>query len=86
MAGFTPLGGARDFYPGSGLPTVEECDPALGPGVSITRAGTMELSWRGVLQWTETLDGGTWRDLNLPICPFPINPSGAMKFYRARQP
>ena len=79
------IGGTQQWYPGLGMSTVEEYNPT--PSVSLSReGGTLRLSWRGILQSTETLDGETWQDLNLPRCPYPISPAAAWRFYRAREP
>jgi N-acetylneuraminic acid mutarotase len=82
------IGGARDFHPASGLSTVEAYDATLGPGVSITwEAGMMRISWRGILQVIDALDGSSWQDSSPRQCPLVIGPYQAapMQFYRARE-
>jgi len=69
------------------LSTVEEYDPE--PTVSVLRAGgTLQISWNGILESSDTMDGTGWQGLNPPTWPHTINPAqaGPMKFYRARQP
>lgn len=80
------IGGCQVGYPGAGLATVEEYDPT--PTVSASRSGsTLRISWNGILEASENVDGTNWQALNPATWPFSINVQAApMKFYRARQP
>jgi N-acetylneuraminic acid mutarotase len=68
------------------LSTVEEYDPT--PNVSILRAAsTLKISWNGILESSDTLDGPDWQALNPTTWPNSISLTSApMKFYRARTP
>lgn len=69
------------------LSTVEEYDPK--PTVSLLRTGsTLKISWNGILESSDTVDGPSWQALNSPTWPYSISlaQAGPMKFYRAREP
>ena len=81
------IGGAPNAGWEPALSTVEEYDPK--PMVSVLQVGTsLRLSWNGILQSSDTVDGPNWQELNPPKWPYAIDPAqaGPMKFYRAREP
>jgi len=55
------------------------------PALSITKTQTgVSITFEGTLQSSDSVTGG-WVDETTATSPFPVNTTGAMKFYRAKR-